>query len=127
MFADSKNFAGSECGCVYKREWQREYLDRLFFYIDGKIRFERACYGESAGRVFEVWASGFDENGKIKWIDKPKFESFIAALPNELTDIHDEGNALQFDNQFRRFVKVQEIKTDPEHGYNKLKLFFMKR
>lgn len=127
MFANAKDFSGTSCASFYERELQIEFQDRLFFYIDGKIRFERGCYGESAGLVFEVWASGFDENGKIQWIDKPKYDSYVAALPTQLTDIQEEGNALQFDGQFKRFLKTGEIKSDKERGYTKLKLMFCKR
>ena len=127
MYANVTDFAGSLCACVYKREHQMEFQDCLFFYIDGKLRFERACYGEAAGLVFEVWASGFDENGVIQWIDKPKYDSYVSALPTQLTDIQDDGNALQFDEKFKRFVKINEIKSDPERGYTKWSLFRMKR
>lgn len=127
MIIDAKQFAGSECGNVYERELQVEFQDRLFFYYDGKIRFERACYGEAAGRVFEVWASGFDEQGSICWIDKPKYDSYLTALPNTLTDIQESGDALQFDNQFKRFIKIDDFKSDPEHGYTKWNMLFRKR
>ena len=127
MFAKVTDFAGSLCATVYKREYQMDFQDCLFFYIDGKIRFERACYGEAAGLVFEVWASGFDKDGFIQWIDKPKYDSFIAALPTQLTDIQEDGNALQFDGQFKRFVKINEIKSDKDRGYTKLKLLFCKK
>lgn len=124
---NAKQLAGSECGTIYERELQPNFQDRLFFYFDRKIRFERACYGEAAGLVFEVWASGFDDNGSICWIDKPKYDSYLAALPETLTDIQESGNALQFDGQFRRFLKIDTFKTDPEHGYSKWNIFLMKR
>lgn len=127
MFAKAINFAGSQCATVYKREYQMDFQDCLFFYIDGKIRFERACYGEAAGLVFEVWASGFDSDGVIQWIDKPKYDSYNEALPTKLTDIQENGDALQFDGKFKRFVKINEIKSDPERGYSKLKLLFLKK
>lgn len=127
MFANVTDFAGSLCAAVYTRELQMDFQDCLFFYIDGKIRFERACYGEAAGLVFEVWASGFDENGTIQWINKPKYDSFISALPTQLTAIQDNGNALEFDGKYKRFLKTKEISSDPSHGYTKLKLLFKKK
>lgn len=126
MTVDAKQFAGSQCGCIYERELQPEFQDRLFFYVDGKIRFERACYGEAAGLVFEVWGSGFDKDGNIIWINKPKYDSYLSALPDLLTDIQDEENALQFDGKFRRFLKVKEITSDTKHGYTRWKLFRIK-
>ena len=127
MTADAKQLAGSDCGTIYERELQAEFQDRLFFYCDGKIRFERACYGEAAGLVFEVWASGFDADGNICWINKPKYDSYLAALPDKLTDIQEEGDSLQFDGQFRRFVKVDSFTSDRERGYSKWKMLFMKK
>ena len=127
MFAKVTDFAGSQCASIYKREYQMDFQDCLFFYIDGKMRFERACYGEAAGLVFEVWASGFDKDGIIQWIDKPKYDSFIEPLPMQLTDILEDGNALQFDGKFKRFVKIKEITSDKERGYTKWSLFRMKR
>lgn len=127
MIVDAKQFAGSYCGTIYERELQAEFQDRLFFYCDGKIRFERACYGEAAGLVFEVWASGFDKDGTICWNNKPKYDSYLAALPNKLTDIQEEGHVLQFDGKFKRFVFVEDFKTDPDRGYTKWNLFFKKK
>jgi len=127
MFAKVTDFAGNTCACVYKRELQMDFQDCIFFYIDGKMRFERACYGEAAGLVFEVWASGFDEDGFIQWIDKPKYDSYNAALPVQLTDIQDNGNALQFDEKFKRFVKINEITSDSERGYTKWRLLRLRR
>lgn len=127
MFAKVTDFAGSKCATVYEREFQMDFQDCLFFYIDGKIRFERACYGEAAGLVFEVWASGFDKDGTIQWLDKPKYDSYLEALPTQLTDIQENGNALQFDDKFKRFIKINEIKSDPERGYTKWKIMFTKK
>ena len=127
MFAKVTDFAGSKCATVYEREFQMDFQDCLFFYIDGKIRFERACYGEAAGLVFEVWASGFDKDGTIQWLDKPKYDSYLEALPTQLTDIQENGNALQFDDKFKRFIKINEIKSDPERGYTKWKIMFIKK
>lgn len=126
MTADVKQLAGSYCGTIYERELQAEFQDRLFFYFDGKIRFERACYGEAAGLVFEVWASGFDSDGNICWIDKPKYDSYLAALPDKLTDMQEDGKALQFDGQFRRFIFVSDFKNDPQRGYTKFKMLLKK-
>lgn len=127
MFANASDFAGSACGCTYEKELQPEFLDRLIFYIDGKIRFERYCHGEAAGLVFGVWASGFDEDGRILWEEQAKYDSLNTALPHQITDIQENNTALQFDGQFRRYVKAQEFKTDPENGYTRWALFKMKK
>lgn len=127
MTANAVDFAGAVCGRRYERELETHFRDCLLFYIDGRIRFERYCYGEAACLVFSVWAHGFDDDGKILWDKEPEFETDQKAIPRVLTDIQDEGSALQFDGQRKRFVKTEELETDPANGYSKWKLFWIKR
>lgn len=126
MDINAVNFAGSSCGCVYEKELQTEFLECLIFYIDGRIRFERYCHGEAAGLVCALWAPGFDVEGKIDWIDVPEGRLFD-TIPRMLTDIQQDGDVLQFDGEFRRFVKTAELSSDRENGYGKLKLFRLRR
>lgn len=127
MNINAADFAGSVCGCAYEIERQTEFLDRLIFYIDGRIRFERYCFGEAAGLVCALWAPGFDEDGNIPWIDIPKYGSLYDTVPRVLTDIQENGNALQFDGQSRRYIKTAELESDKNNGYGKIKLFLLKR
>ena len=93
----------------------------------GRIRFERYCYGEAACLVFSVWAHGFDADGNILWDREPEFESQKTAIPRVLTDIQEDGNALQFDGAFKRYVKTEEFDEDKPNGYGKFKVFWLKR
>ena len=44
-----------------------------------------------------------------------------------LTDIQEDGNALQFDGAFKRYVKTEEFDEDKPNGYGKFKVFWLKR
>lgn len=128
MHADSKaqDFAGSICGRRYEKEQETQFRDCLLFYIDGKIRFEGYCYGESAGLVFSAWASGLDRQGKILWSKEPPYETQQRALPRCLTDIQNNGMTLQFDHSRRRFLFEEELAVDQSNGYGRLRLFFLR-
>ena len=43
-----------------------------------------------------------------------------------LTDIQEDGNALQFDGAFKRYVKTEEFDEDKPNGYGKFKVFWLK-
>ena len=132
-----KEFAGRHCGCRYQQDYRPTLgrdgkkesgtLEVVKFYYDGRIRFERYCYGEAACLVFSVWAHGFDADGNILWDREPEFESQKAAIPRVLTDIQEDGNALQFDGAFKRYVKTEEFDEDKPNGYGKFKVFWLKR
>ena len=55
------------------------------------------------------------------------FESQKTAIPRVLTDIQEDGNALQFDGAFKRYVKTEEFDEDKPNGYGKFKVFWLKR
>ena len=73
MTANAADFAGSGCGRRYEKELETHFRDCLLFYLDGRIRFERYCYGEAACLVFSVWAHGFDADGNILWDHQQHF------------------------------------------------------
>ena len=52
MTANAADFAGAACGCRYEKELETHFRDCLLFYLDGRIRFERYCYGEAACLVY---------------------------------------------------------------------------
>ena len=52
------DFAGRGCGRRYEKELETHFRDCMLFYLDGRIRFERYCYGEAACLVFSVWGHG---------------------------------------------------------------------
>ena len=51
------DFAGRGCGRRYEKELETHFRDCMLFYLDGRIRFERYCYGEAACLVFSVWGT----------------------------------------------------------------------
>ena len=108
MTANAADFAGTGCGRRYEKELETHFRDCMLFYLDGRIRFERYCYGEAACLVFSVWAHGFDADGKILWDREPEFESQQTAIPRYLTDVQESGNALQFDNARKRYVLKED-------------------
>lgn len=122
----AQDFSGTVCACRYERERETHFRDCLLFYIDGRIRFERYCYGEAAGLVFSAWADGFDHQGTILWAKEPAFESQQKALPRCLTDIQENGQALQFDHACKRFVYSEELLVDKANGYGRIRLFFLR-
>lgn len=125
MTAKSTDFAGALCGRRYEKEMETHFRDCLLFYLDGRIRFERYCYGEAACLVFSVWAYGFDAQGKILWDKEPEFESQRSALPRVLTDVQEGGTALQFDGLRKRYVMTEEFASDKPNGYGKWKVFWL--
>jgi len=125
MTANAADFAGSACGRRYEKEMETHFRDCLLFYLDGRIRFERYCYGEAACLVFSVWAHGFDADGTILWDKEPEFESQCTALPRVLTDVQESGTALQFDSLRKRYVLTEEFATDKPNGYGRWKVFWL--
>ena len=75
MTANAADFAGTGCGRRYEKELETHFRDCMLFYLDGRIRFERYCYGEAACLVFSVWAHGFDADGKILWDREQEFDA----------------------------------------------------
>ena len=110
MTANAADFAGSGCGRRYEKELETHFRD-----------------GEATCLVFSVWAHGFDADGNILWDREPEFESQKTAIPRVLTDIQEDGNALQFDGAFKRYVKTEEFDEDKPNGYGKFKVFWLKR
>ena len=91
MTANAADFAGPLCGRRYEKELETHFRDCLLFYLDGRIRFERYCYGEAACLVFSAWAHGFGRDGELLWDKEPEFESQRTALPRVLTDVQENG------------------------------------
>lgn len=125
--ANAADFAGTLCGRRYEKELETHFRDCLLFYLDGRIRFERYCYGEAACLVFSLWARGFGPDGSILWAKEPEFETDQNAIPRVLTDIQENGAALQFDSARKRYVFTEEFARDKANGYGALKVFFLRR
>ncbi|MEE0800965.1 MAG: hypothetical protein U0L91_06765 [Gemmiger sp.] len=127
MTVNAAEFAGTQCGRRYEKELETHFRDCLLFYLDGRIRFERYCYGEAACLVFSLWARGLDADGKILWEKEPEFEVDQKAIPRVLTDVQENGTALQFDGLRKRYVLTEELEQDKPNGYSRFKLFWIHR
>lgn len=127
MARTAAEFAGRGCGRRYEKELETHFRDCMLFYLDGRIRFERYCYGEAACLVFSVWGHGIDADGKLLWDREPEFESQQTALPRYLTDVQEDGKALQFDGARKQYILTEEFDEDKLNGYSKFKVFWMKR
>lgn len=127
MTANAAEFAGPGCGRRYEKELETHFRDCLLFYLDGRIKFERYCYGEAACLVFSVWGRGLDADGRILWEKEPEFDTDQKALPRRLTDVQENGDALQFDSARKRYVKTVEFDTDKMNGYSRFKVFLLRQ
>ena len=117
MAANAVDFAGTLCGCRYEKELETHFRDCLLFYIDGRIRFDRYCYGEAACLVFSLWANGLDETGKILWVKEPEFEVDQKAIPRVITDVQENGTAKLCRGCHNRFGKGRLFLPAPRpHG-----------
>lgn len=118
-----RSLSGEVCGIAYERTPPDRHCDRLTFYIDGCIHFERFCYGEAAGHVFDAWANGIGTDGVLLWEKEPKYDHEKKALPRVLNAVEKDGASLQLDGDWRRYVKARELDKDKENGYGWFRLW----
>ena len=122
---DAKKFVPKGYAAVcYEKEGNTKFRDRITVFFDGKVLFERFCWGEAAGLVFAVWAEEIRENGEILW--KKPFDAAVKedALPKQVSN--SENNAFYFDENAAKWALEDTKKTDPNHGYTGLKMLFGK-
>lgn len=117
--------SGVNCCTLYQKENQTKFRDVLRVYIDGRVMFQRYCYGEAAGLVFDCQASGIDESGNINWVQEPEVQSRKEALPRKIASV--DGDALVIEGETKRYIKTEELKSDSAYGYGKFKLWLIKR
>ena len=111
-------------GWRYQQSGRHPFRDRITVYADGKILFERFCYGEAAGKVFIMWGSGADENGALQWDYESCPNSHKTEAPKQLTDAAE--TALILDGKADAWTRTECLKTDPENGYTLFKKLFRK-
>lgn len=109
------------------RAWEKggapgKFRDRVTVYRDGKVLFERFCYGEAAGRVCALWAPGADEAGRILWDYGACAYSGKDEAPKALTGAG--RGALVFDGKPVLWQPAADLPTDPANGYGALRMFF---
>ncbi len=111
------------------RAWEKggapgKFRDRITVYRDGRLLFERFCYGEAAGRVCALWAAGADEAGHIRWDYDACAYSGKTEAPKTLTGAG--RGALVFDGRPVLWQPAADLRTDPANGYGAVKMFFLR-
>lgn len=108
-------------GITFQKEGQARYRDRITVYFDGKLLFERFCYGEAAGLVFDLHGKCVQP---IDWDYNSCAHSQKEDAPKELTDF--QNNNLYFDDKTAAWQEKELLKTDSKNGYSFLKMLFAK-
>ena len=103
-------------GARYQQSGRHAFRDRLTVYFDGKILFERFCYGEAAGLVFSLWAPATAENGEILWDWSSCQNSHKEEAPRRLTG--GDGSALLLDEKQAPWERTELLQSDVPHGYS---------
>lgn len=106
-------------GIRYQREGQGKYRDRVTVYFDGKIFFERFCYGEAAGLVLCMWGKA-GEN--LEWDYNSCNHSLKIEAPQVLTAF--DGKSLFFDDKSLAWIGKEHLKTDGANKYSFFKMLF---
>ena len=109
-------------GFCYEQTGRPRFRDRVTLYCDGRLLFERFCYGEAAGRACAMWAPGVDEKGRVLWDYDACPYSGKTEAPQVLTGAGAGG--LVFDGKAALWACVERKKADPEHGYSALKVLW---
>ncbi len=123
IIADLK--ANKLAGRAYERVGAPgKFRDRVTVYRDGKLLFERFCYGEAAGRVCTLQAPGADASGRIAWDYDACPYSGKKEAPATLTGAG--RGALVFDGKPALWQPVADLATDAANGYGKLRMFFLR-
>ena len=99
-----------------------KFRDRVTIYRDGKVLFERYCYGEAAGKVCALWAPQADSAGHIQWDYDACPYSGKTEAPKTLTGAG--HGALVFDGKPVLWHPAADLAVDPANGYGRLKMFF---
>lgn len=104
-------------GLTFEREGQGKYRDRVTVYMDGKILFERFCYGEAAGLVFEMWGTA---KAELAWEYDKCTHSQKKDAPLLLTGC--TAGELYFDDKSARWLCTQRLKSDRQNGYSRMRV-----
>lgn len=104
---------------IFEREGHGKYRDRVRVYRDGRLLFERFCYGEAAGLVFSMWGKA---EQPIDWQYDACAHSQKTEVPKALTDSVD--GALLFDDKAALWKESEALKTNAANGYSLLAILF---
>lgn len=109
-------------GIRYQKSGRAGFRDRVTVYRDGTLLFERFCYGEAAGLVFEMRGKGADADGTLLWDYDACRNSHKTEAPQRLSA--GDTTTLQFDEKNVAWNCTDRLKSDPAHGYSALGGFF---
>ena len=116
-----------QAGCAgfcYEQTGRPRFRDRVTFYRDGRVLFERFCYGEAAGKACSMWAAAVDEQGRILWDYDSCSYTGKSEAPVQITGARRGG--LVLDGKPALWERVETLKTDKEHGYGALKILWLR-
>ncbi len=111
----------SKTACfVFEKGERNANRDRLNIFIDGKILFERFCYGEAAGLVFDMWASGVEQDGTIIWDYSTCQNSKKSEAPSKITFC--SADYVRLDDKEVKWNCIKKLKFDRKNKYGFLKV-----
>lgn len=117
--------AAGAAGLLYQVPRTLPFRDRVTFYRDGKILFERYCYGESAGLIFTMWGSGTPGSDDIAWDYDACANSKKTEAPKQLCG--QNGTDIFFDGKLKTPWTLTETVKSSTGGVGFLKKLFRKK
>ncbi|MEG0942779.1 MAG: hypothetical protein RSD07_08140 [Angelakisella sp.] len=111
-------------GYRFEKEGHRQYRDCLVVYCDGKMRFERYCYGEAAGLVFGVWVDKIAPDGTITYCEPFDIAVKPDVLPKKISSMPD-AETLTIDDKPELWKVAAKLKTNPQNGYTWIKVLLL--
>lgn len=110
--------------CRYEKEGHERFRDCVYVVRNGRIYFERYSYGEAASLVFGMRAKRVQPNGAIEWDAATTSYSGWGQAPQKLE--RREGEALHFDGKAVKWLPAAWLKTCPQLGFGRFKMFFLR-
>ena len=104
----------------YEKEGNTKFRDRVTLFYDGRLLFERFCWGEAAGLVFTAWADRVEPDGIIVW--KRPLDAAVKESELPVVIAAADRQVLTFDQSSARWLLEDEKKSDPAHGYGGMKM-----
>ena len=108
----------------YEKEGHGKFRDCITLCRNGRVKFQRFCYGEAASLVCTLWGAVPEEGDNIQWdYDRCDYSGKTEA-PVALTG--GEEGKLQFDGKRLLWAPEEDLKTMPEAGLGWLSMLFSK-
>lgn len=111
-------------GVRFEREGRSRFRDCVIVAKNGKLGFERYCYGEAASLVCSFWATGVQPDGTIDWDYSTTDYSGKTEAPQKVTGV--SRDALLFDDKEARWLPKTPYKSLPQAGVGRLSALFGK-